>query len=77
MNPSTDTVSLYAEREVHFAILTKVSQMVRQFFPETLVGFSDLYWEDDGTWTVSLHMPETGIRETYALGLIFSDPMHA
>ncbi len=74
---ATDTSPLYQEREVRFAILTEVSQMVRQFFPETLVGFGDLFRQDDGTWTVSLYMPETGIRETYALGLMFSDPAHA
>ena len=77
MNQSADTSSLYSEREVRFALLTEVSQMVRQFFPETLVGFSDICREDDGAWTVSLYMPETGIRETYALGLMFSDPAHA
>ena len=74
---ATGTTSPFEEREVRFAIWTEISQMVRQFFPETLVGFGDLYRQDDGTWTVSLYMPETGIRETYALGLMFSDPAHA
>jgi hypothetical protein len=74
---ATGSCYSYTEREVLFAIHTEVSQMVRQFFPETLVGFSDISRQDDGIWTVSLYMPETMVRDTYALGLLFSDPAHA
>jgi hypothetical protein len=73
---ATNTSSINAERDVRFAIMTEVSQMVRLFFPETLVGFSDVFRQDDGVWTVSLYMPETRIRETYVLGLLFSDQAH-
>lgn len=74
---ATDTRSMNAEREVLFAIHTEVSQMVRQFFPETLVGFSDISRQDDGVWTASLYMPETRVRKSYALGMLFSDPVRA
>lgn len=74
---AADSYSLYTEREVCFAIHTEVSQLVRHFFTDTLVGFSDICRQDDGIWTVSLYIPETNVRDTYALGLLFSDPAHA
>lgn len=65
-----------SEQDARFAIITEISLMVRKFFPETLVGFSDIYRRKNGAWTVSLYMPETEIRETYVIGMLFSDQMH-
>ena len=74
---ATESGNLYTERDIRFAIHTEVSQMVRQYFPQTLVGFSDICRQDDGIWTVSLYMPETCVHDTHTLGLLFSDPAHA
>lgn len=51
--------------------------MVRQFFPEPLVGFGDIKRHDDCSWTVSLYIPESGIREIYDLGMLLSVPENA
>ncbi|OGB35180.1 MAG: hypothetical protein A3F78_03305 [Burkholderiales bacterium RIFCSPLOWO2_12_FULL_61_40] len=68
---------LYSDKLVREAIWTEVSLIVRFFFPDQPIGFGDLCREDDGSWTASIHTIENGVRETYELGMLFSDPCHA
>ena len=68
---------LFNEKTVRGAIFTETFQIVRHFFPDQPIGVSDLYRCDDGSWTASIYMLSNGVRETYELGMLFSDPVHA
>ena len=66
-----------SDQAVRHAIWTEVFQIVTRFFPDVPVGVSNLCREVDGSWNASIYMVSNGVRETYVLGMLFSDPRNA